>query len=149
MKFLNTSQKKILVYGYGNPGRQDDGLGYNFVKAIEEKNIPNVEIDFNYQLNIEDASTVADYDLVVFVDASLRIDEDFTFNQLHPKEETGHTTHAISASAVLHLCKQYYQKVPESYLLEIKGYEWELEENLTPKSKIALEKSLQFFESLF
>jgi len=140
--------KKILVYGYGNPGRQDDGLGYNFVKNLEEKNTQMFDLDFNYQLNIEDASNIADYDIVVFVDASLRIEEDFTFAPLKAAEETRHTTHAISAQAVLHLCQQVYHKTPEAYLLEIKGYEWELDEKLTLKSEIALKKALEFFDTI-
>jgi hydrogenase maturation protease len=154
MKLLKTNfkfpqDKRILVYGFGNPGRQDDGLGYGFVKEIEAKKIPNLDIDFNYQLNIEDASNISEYDIVVFVDASLRVEEDFSFAPLIPAEETRHTTHAISAQAVLHLCKQIYDKTPESYLIEIKGHEWELDENLTPKSQAALTKALQFFETLF
>lgn len=154
MKSLKTdfkfpSDKKILVYGFGNPGRQDDGLGYNFVKILEDLEISNVEIDFNYQLNVEDACTVSEYEIVVFVDASLRIEDEFTFDRLMPAEETRHTTHAISPQAVLHLCQQIYHKTPESYLLEIKGYEWELDENLTPHSKAALIKAMDFFKNLF
>ena len=140
--------KRILVYGYGNPGRQDDGLGYNFIKEIEKKNIPNLDVDFNYQLNIEDANTISDYDIVVFVDASFRVAVDFSFEPLLPSKEIQFTTHAMSAQSVLHLCKQVYHKSPESYLFEIKGYEWELGEGLTTNSKVALFKALRFFECL-
>lgn len=143
-----TKDQRILVYGYGNPGRQDDGLGYNFVKELEKKNIPNIDIDFNYQLNIEDASNISEYDIVVFVDASLRIEDDFSFAQILPIEEMHYTSHAMPAQAVLHLCKKVYHKTPESYLIEIKGHEWKLEEGLTTKSKAALSKALHFFESL-
>lgn len=31
-----TSPIKILIYGYGNPGRQDDGLGNEFIKRMEK-----------------------------------------------------------------------------------------------------------------
>ena len=55
-------QPKILVYGYGNPGRQDDGLGISLVEMIEDwknkKKLSYIETDSNYQLNIEDAYNI-------------------------------------------------------------------------------------------
>ncbi len=32
---------QILVYGYGNPGRQDDGLGVELVRRLEEWAVEN------------------------------------------------------------------------------------------------------------
>ncbi len=65
---------KILVYGYGNPGRQDDGLGIELAEEIDrwcsESGITNVQTDTNYQLNLEDAAGIAQYDVVIFADAS-------------------------------------------------------------------------------
>ena len=40
---------KILVYGYGNPGREDDGLGIRFAEIIETWDLQNAwvkEINF-------------------------------------------------------------------------------------------------------
>jgi len=65
---------QILVYGYGNPGRQDDGLGNELVRRLEEwviaEGIVDIAFDSNYQLNIEDADAIAQNELVIFVDAS-------------------------------------------------------------------------------
>ena len=47
---------RILLLGFGNPGRQDDGLGPALVQAIEEMEIPGVRAEADYQLNIEDAA---------------------------------------------------------------------------------------------
>ena len=74
---------KILIYGIGNPGRQDDGLGALLVEEIQRATqdpapaTPNSGIyhefsfDANYQLNIEDAEAISRHDIVVFADASL------------------------------------------------------------------------------
>ena len=47
---------KVLVYGYGNPGRQDDALGIEMANMIEQwakkHKIGNIEVDTNYQLNV-------------------------------------------------------------------------------------------------
>jgi hydrogenase maturation protease len=140
--------KKILIYGFGNPGRQDDGLGFQFVKILEEKGHSNLDFDFNYQLNIEDASNIASYDIIVFVDASLRISESFSFAPLFSEAVTSYSTHAISPVQVLDLCQQIFHVKPDCYLLEIKGYEWELNEGLTIKSQAGLLQALEYFESI-
>ena len=42
---------KVLVYGYGNPGREDDALGNELVEMInawtKEHKILNIETDSN------------------------------------------------------------------------------------------------------
>ena len=47
--------KKLLLIGYGNPGRGDDGLGPALAEAIEQKQYADVEVDIDFQLNVEDA----------------------------------------------------------------------------------------------
>ena len=43
--------KKILLYGYGNPGRQDDGLGVLLVEELEKwSKINQIDSSFIYQL---------------------------------------------------------------------------------------------------
>ena len=63
-------QPRVLVLGYGNPGRQDDGLGPAVAALIDRLGWPHVTAYDNYQLNIEDAMDVAEHDVVWFVDAA-------------------------------------------------------------------------------
>ena len=58
-----------LILGWGNPGRLDDGLGPAFVEILQTLDLPGVEVDSDYQLQIEDAAEVASFQRVVFVDA--------------------------------------------------------------------------------
>jgi hydrogenase maturation protease len=137
---------KILVYGYGNPGRQDDGLGIRFVEAIiqwcNDNQIFHVDADLNYQLNVEDAAGIAGYDLVIFADASHEAIANFRLDHLVPSEKTEFTMHAVSPAFILHLCKQLFNKEPESYLLHIRGYEWEFMEEITDKARANLLEAL-------
>ena len=75
---------QILIYGYGNPGREDDGLGIELVNKLEgwaaENQLSDIEFDNNYQLNIEDAEVISQKDLVIFADASEEEIEDFCFS---------------------------------------------------------------------
>lgn len=141
------NQKKILIYGYGNPGRQDDGLGNAFVQRLEEwvnqEQIPGFEFDSNYQLNIEDAANIADKDMVIFVDASEEDIEDFILTPIDETAQVTFTTHAASPGYIVKLCRELYNHVPESYLLHIKGYTWEFREGLSERAIQNLDKALK------
>ncbi len=141
----------VLIYGYGNPGRQDDGLGNAFVEAMEEwaKNSSwnNLAFDSNYQLNIEDAAAIAEYDLVLFVDASTENINDFILSPVDKNTDVTFTTHAASPGYIVHLCRQLYERVPETYLLHIKGYEWAFKEGLSGQSRINLHKAVDYIKT--
>lgn len=143
--------KRILIYAYGNPGRQDDGLGNRLVeemgKYTGENNLCNVELESNYQLNIEDALKISEKDFVIFVDASTEKIKDIHFSTVNPSESrTEITTHAASPAFILALCEKLFNKHPETYLLQIRGYEWELREELSEKAEKNLEKAVEFIK---
>ena len=146
---LRTMQ--TLFYGYGNPGRRDDGLGIAFVEELEkyvrEKKIPDIDFDSNYQLNIEDADTISRYDRVFFCDATTEPVENFCITAVSPSEaRVEFTMHAVSPAFVLDLCRKIYNKSPETFLLHLKGYEWEFREDPGEKALENLEKALSFFK---
>ncbi|MFP4065180.1 MAG: hydrogenase maturation protease [Bacteroidales bacterium] len=133
--------QKILIYGYGNPGRQDDGLGARFIELFDqwlrERKLSHISTDCNYQLNIEDAAVIADYDVVIFVDASVVEElEDYKLETVVPDDATiEFTMHAVSVSYVVDLCRKIYNKSPEAYVLHIKGYAYDFKEELTPEAE--------------
>ncbi len=144
-------KKRILIYAFGNPGRQDDGLGNRLVEELEpwlgECGYDHVELESNYQLNIEDADNIAERDIVVFVDASIEDIEDFHFGLVEPSEgRSEFTMHAASPAFILALCIKLYQKHPETYLLQIRGYEWEFLEELSTKTTQNLASALTFIK---
>ncbi|NOY37884.1 MAG: hydrogenase maturation protease [Chlorobi bacterium] len=140
---------RSLFYGYGNPGRRDDGLGIAFVEKLEswchEQGIDNVFFDSNYQLNIEDADTIRHYDLVVFCDASQEDIPDFCFGKVHPSEaRIEFSMHAVSPAFILDLAGKLFNTVPAAWLLHIKGETWEFKEGLTNKAEKNLKAALDF-----
>jgi hydrogenase maturation protease len=145
-----TVSPKILIYGYGNPGRQDDGLGISVVERIEKwirkHKLDFVKTDCNYQLNIEDAAEIADKELVVFVDASKEDINDFLITTVEPSNKIQFTSHSISPSYLLNLCNVIYNKSPDVYLLHIKGYKWEFLETMTEEARRNLDKSYNFLK---
>lgn len=129
---------KILVIGYGNPGRQDDGTGVLLAEEIfrwaEENNLSNISTDSNYQLNLEDAATMSEYDLVVFADASKENIESFKMSELKPSASVDFSMHSVSPAFILHICNHVFHKSPGTYLLHIKGYSWEFMAEPTPEA---------------
>ena len=145
-------KKNILIYAYGNPGRQDDGLGNCMVDLLEpwlsENGIDNVELDSNFQLNIEDADIIKDKDIVVFIDASIEDIDQYHLGIVEPSEgRSEFTMHAASPAYILALCIKLYNKHPETYLLQIKGYEWEFQEGLSAKAAENLESAIEFIKT--
>jgi hydrogenase maturation protease len=143
---------QILVYGYGNPGRQDDGLGIALTQSLDawafENQIQGVEFDCNYQLNIEDAATIAQKDLVIFADATKEDIEDYCLSQVDGSSKVSFTTHAASPAYIIHLCKELFEKEPRVFLLHIKGYEWVFQEGLTERARENLDQALEFMKTL-
>ena len=140
---------KVLVYSYGNPGRQDDALGNEMVKMIQnwaaEHKITNVETDSNYQLNVEDAEKISHKDVVVFVDATQEDIHEYKFTHLEPSsKKVEFTMHAVSPEYVLHVCNDLFGKSPKTCLLCIKGYEWDFKEGLSDNAKLNLEQAFHF-----
>ena len=63
------TDKRILLIGYGNPGRADDGLGPALADRIEALDLPGLTVESDYQLSIEHAALAAGHDIVIFADA--------------------------------------------------------------------------------
>lgn len=148
---MKNLKRGILIFGYGNPGREDDGLGNAFVEAIrlwiEKNKFTNIELDSNYQLNIEDADMMAKNDIVLFVDASEEPIEDFCITTVEPSDSrVEFTMHAVSPAFVLDLCQKIYGKNPQTYLLHIKGYQWDFKEELSINARKNLTKALEFIK---
>jgi hydrogenase maturation protease len=125
---------RIYIYGFGNPGRQDDGLGPAIIDRLEQNNITGITTDCNYQLNIEDAHTILESDVVIFIDASIDAEEPFSFKKIYPSAEITFTTHSMSPESVLALSKEIYDKDIEAYVMAVRGYEWEFNEGFSSKA---------------
>lgn len=119
---------RVLVFGYGNPSRGDDGLGPALLERLE-----GCDCLTDFQLQVEHALDLKDRDLVLFVDASVACPAPFRLSRLRPARDTSYTTHAVSPAAVLEVYRQLHgQEPPPCYLLSIRGDRFELGEDLSP-----------------
>ena len=125
---------RVLVLGYGNPGRQDDGLGPAAAAEIGKLDWPGVTACDNYQLVIEDALEVAEHDVVWFVDAARSGAEPYEVRPLSATADIAFTSHLVKPEALLAIADRYYGKSPEAHLVGIRGYEFEFLEGLTERA---------------
>ena len=143
---------QTLIYGYGNLGRQDDGLGILLSQKLEawvsEQGLTGFEFENNYQLNIEDAAAIANKDLVIFADASEEDIEDFCLSVVDGKKELSFTTHAASPGYIVKLCDDLFNTQPLVLLVHLKGYEWAFREGLSEKAKNNLENAFRYMQKL-
>ncbi len=117
-----------------------------------------------YQLNIEDAAAVRDYDRVIFADAAggetetgvsgegerdesaSRSGEDGSpeappyavLESLPPAASIAFTTHELSPASVLALAEELYGKAPAGFLLKVRGTEWDFAEGLSAEGERGL-----------
>lgn len=137
---------RVLVYGYGNPGRLDDGLGPALVAALAERGLAGeITLESGYQLQVEDAELVAGHDVVVFVDAHTSCASPFELRRLEPRSETEFTTHALAPAAVLALAHEHFGSRAEGFVLGIRGYTFDdYGERLSPLAQSNLAAAVQF-----
>lgn len=137
---------RTLLLGYGNPGRQDDGLGPACAVAVERLGLSHVTVADPYQLGIEDAVDVAAHAVVWFVDASIDVAGGFAITPLIADPQPSFTSHATSAGTVLALAEAYYGARPAAFQLAIRGYAFELGEGLSESAAANLAGALAALE---
>lgn len=138
------NQPDGLIYGIGNVGRQDDGLGWAFIDWMEDEGIcPLAEKVRFYHLNLEDADLLSQKRRVLFIDASKDAGLDgFHLYRTEPKMDFSFTSHAMSIETVMATCGQCFGVLPEVWVLAIRGYEWELQLGLTESAKQNLQRAV-------
>ncbi|WP_020393770.1 hydrogenase maturation protease [Thiolinea disciformis] len=117
----------ILLFGYGNPGRGDDALGYLFIEAMNAKPLPHVECLTDMQLQVEHITDLVGREKIIFIDADVSCAEPYVFEPLTAQQDCSYTSHAMTPAALLHAYQEVYQcEAPPAYLLRIRGYAFEL-----------------------
>jgi hydrogenase maturation protease len=136
-----TSSETILVIGYGNELRGDDGLGPRVAEAIAAANYPGVRVQTVFQLVPELAAELAEARMVIFVDAL--VDPSRSAVELAPvgaEEITDWCTHTADPRTLLALTRAVYGRTPEAWVLTVSGQNFAVGEGL---SSVAEENARQ------
>jgi hydrogenase maturation protease len=114
----------LLVIGFGNPGRGDDGLGPAFAQEAARWGLPGVRVDAGYQLTVEDAAAAAEHDLLLLADAARTGPAPFALRPVAPDGPLSFSSHSVSPGALLALARSTFGAAPDALLLGIRGYEF-------------------------
>jgi len=145
MKNTKTDKPGILLLGIGNSGRNDDGLGWQFTDMVNN-NCPGIDIDYRYQLQVEDALLVSNYDFVLFADAShTELPEGYEIKICLPSGHYFFSSHTQSPETILYLADELYQKKARAFTIAISGYNWGLGTTLSKEAAANLQNAVHYF----
>lgn len=143
------NETRVLVVGYGNPGRQDDALGPAAAEAVERLGLPGVRVSVAYQLAIEDAYDAASCDAVLFVDASTCAPEPFSVDAVVPSPEVAcFASHVVRPEFIVGLCRTLYGRAPAATLIGIRGYAFAFGEGLTQRARVNLDLAVSYIHEV-
>lgn len=141
---VDVSGSSVLVIGFGNPGRLDDGLGPALAAALERRDLPGVTVDADYQLTVEDAAAVAESEVVVFADAAVD-GPPVSFRRLEPKPALSFSSHSVEPAALIALARDLFGWQGRAYMLGIRGYAFNaFEERLSVRARENLAEAVRF-----
>ena len=110
---------ELLVIGYGNSLRRDDGVGPRVAEAIADLNLPGVRTLACQLLTPEFADPIARARRVVFVDAAVDKTDGVHFRPLDPGETSQLMAHAADPRTLLALARDVFGHAPEAWWLTI------------------------------
>ncbi len=132
----------MLIIGYGNPLRGDDGFGY---RAAER--IPGAIAV--HQLTPELMDPISQADHVIFLDASAEgAPGEIRRRELAPAEGGRPFTHHATPEGLLAGALQLYGRCPTAEIITVTGANFDLSESFSPEVSKALEEVLRVSASL-
>src|SRR5690349_12576145 len=114
-----TPRSALLVIGYGNELRQDDGVGPRVAASVAEWNLPGIQALACHQLTPELAEPIARAERVVFVDASVVGADSVEMRDIEPGGNLQIITHATDPRSLLALANQTFGRHPAASWLSI------------------------------
>ncbi len=140
---------RIVVFGWGNDARGDDGLGPLLLARVAGASWPEVTTIEDFQLQIEHALDLEGAEMALFLDAGKGTPAPFAFAEIEPKWVGTPSTHAIAPEAVLEVFARTLGKAPPpSFTLCVRGESFELGEGLSAEAAERLESAWAFLEGL-
>ena len=140
---------RIVVFGWGNDARGDDGLGPLLLARVAEAGWPEVTTIEDFQLQIEHALDLEGAEAALFLDAGRDTPAPFAFAEIGPRWVGTHSTHAIAPESVLEVYARTLGKTPPpSFTLCVRGETFELGEGLSAEAAARLEAAWTFLEGL-
>jgi len=124
----------VLVIGYGNTLRGDDGIGPAVAEAVAARGLPGVRVRVVQQLTPELAAELAEVRRVVFADAAVGGGA-VRAVRLDATGAGGVMTHTADPRGLLALTRAVYGREPEAWLVTAAGADFGFRDGLSPTGR--------------
>jgi hydrogenase maturation protease len=131
----------LLLIGYGNELRGDDGAGPKIAQAVAKWKLPAVRAHVCHQLTPELAPLVAAADRVVFVDAATGSSE-VQIRKIESARSGEIMTHVVDPRALLRLASMLYGNCPLALSITIPAENFGFGEELSGACSAGMEAAL-------
>jgi hydrogenase maturation protease len=138
----------LLIIGYGNTLRGDDGVGPRVADAVEALHLPGVRTLICQQLSPEHAAPISLADTVIFVDAAVDAPQEVQLRRLEPNDTSQLMAHAADPRTMLALSRDVFGHVPHAWWLTIPAVKMEFCETLTPVAQRGFEEAVEKIQTL-
>ncbi len=122
----------LLIIGYGNTLRSDDGVGPRLVEAVGNLRLPRVRTLICQQLSPEHSGLVALAGAVIFVDAAVDAPQQVQWREIKPGPAAQLFAHAADPRTLLAFARDVFGQVPQAWWLTIPAVNLEFGEELSP-----------------
>jgi len=134
---------KVLVIGYGNEWRGDDGVGPAVAEQMDALGLQHVDTLCVQQLTPDLAEPISSAARVVFIDASGECESRITVRQISPNPSAELMTHVASPCGLLAVSELLFGRSPEVWLVTIEGKDFSPGEGLSDFTKALLEEAVR------
>lgn len=138
----------LLVIGYGNTLRGDDGVGPRVAEAVAALNLPGVRTLACPMLTPELADPISQARVAVFVDAAVDAPKEVQLRPLEPNESSQLMAHAADPRTMLALARDVFGHAPQAWWLTIPAVTLEFSEELSPEAQRGVEVALEKIQTL-
>jgi hydrogenase maturation protease len=143
---------KLLVIGYGNTLRSDDGAGTRVAEAVGARNRPGVQSLPVHQLTPELAERLADVERAIFVDARLAEEgSDIAISSVEPSSSFRPAGHVSDPRSLLALARSLHGHSPRAWLITVPAVDLSMGEDLSATAsrgiKAACEQILRMLDA--
>ena len=134
-RFPAKPSPNILVIGYGNTLRGDDGVGPRVAEAVAALRLPGVHTLICQQLSPEHAAPISLAQTVIFVDAAVDAPREVQLRKLVPGDTAQLMTHATDPRTMLALSRDVFGHAPRAWCLTIPAVKMDFCEELTSEAQ--------------
>jgi hydrogenase maturation protease len=150
--------RKLLLLGYGNPDREDDGVAWHILRGLTAKlGLPapesyedefpeSAQIDFVFHLQLtpEMAEDIASYVYVCFIDAHTgNIPESVRLIDVDCEFQRSPFTHHLTPQSLMSMCETIYEKRPEAALLSVLGHRFLFSRELSSETAVLVPQAVE------